>query len=68
MVTGLHVNSHITLIITITNLENAMSLSNVEISANESQKSLFPSSEWFCKPSFENFSIFGFGDDVGNLP
>jgi len=42
-----------------------MSLSNVDISGNESEKSLLPSSDWFCKPSFENFSIFGFGVDVG---
>lgn len=59
----------VTLIITITNLENAMSLSNVDISGNESQKSLFPSSDRFCKPSFENFSIFEFEADVGeDLP
>lgn len=45
-----------------------MSLSvseEVDISGDDSQKALLPSSDWSCKPSFENFSSFGFGVDIG---
>lgn len=44
-----------------------MSLSvpeEVDISGDDSKKVLLPS-DWSCKPSFENFSSFGFGVDIG---
>jgi len=44
-----------------------MSLSvpeEVDISGDDSKKVLLPS-DWSCKPSFEKFSSFGFGVDIG---
>lgn len=42
-----------------------MSLSEVDISGDDSQKTSLPSLDWSTNPSFENFSSLGFWADKG---